>query len=82
MKENEGIEVEDEKFYLLTSKDKKWIYINEVEAIRALKRILGKNEDLNPAHVSLVEVRISGEEWEIKQVPWSRVTLLLIREGK
>jgi len=26
-----------------------------------------------------MEVNIKGEEWEIKQVPWSRITFLLIR---
>lgn len=81
MKE-EGIKIQDEKFYVLRSKNEKWIYINEGQAVRVLRKLLEENKDLNPADVSLLEVGVMGEEWEIKQVPWSRITTLLIRKGE
>ena len=82
MKEQEGIRIQNEKFYVLASKNEKWIYINEDQAVKALKKLLAENENLNPGDVSLLEVSTTGEEWEIKQVPWSRITLLLIRGEK
>jgi hypothetical protein len=82
MKEEEGMKIQDEKFYVLRSKNEKWIYINEGQAVRVLRKLLEENKNLNPADVSLLEVGVMGEEWEIKQVPWSRITMLLVREGK
>jgi hypothetical protein len=82
LREQEGIKIQNKKFYVLKSKDERWIYLNEEQAVSALKKFLAGNENLIPGEVSLLEVKIVGEEWEIKQVPWSRVTLLLIRGGK
>jgi len=81
-KEQEGIRIQNDKFYVLVSKDVKWIYTDERQAVKALKDLLAMNENSSPGEVSLVEASIAGQEWEIKQVPWSRITLLLIREGK
>jgi hypothetical protein len=82
MKEEEGIKIQNEKFYVLKSKNEKWIYINEEHAVRVLRKLLEENKNLNPADISLLEVEVVSEEWTIKQVPWSRITMLLVREGK
>lgn len=82
MKEEEGIKIQNEKFYVLKSKNEKWIYINEENAVRVLRKLLEEKENLDPADISLLEVEVVGEEWAIKQVPWSRITMLLVREGK
>lgn len=79
MKEQEGLKIQNGKFYVLKSKNENWIYINEDHAVGALKKMLAENEDLNSGDVSLLEVRIVGDEWEIKQVPWSKIAMLLIK---
>ena len=82
MKGEEGMRIQNDKFYVLKSNDGKWIYSNEEHAVAVLRDLLKDNTSLNPEEVSLLEVNVEAEEWEIKQVPWSRITMLLIREGK
>ncbi len=78
----EGIKIQNGKFYVLKLKDEKWIYINEDSAVGALKRLLAENENLDSEDVSLLEVSIVEDEWEIKQVPWSKIAMRLIKGGK
>jgi len=82
LKEQEGIKVQNGKFYVLRLKHENWIYINEDYAVDALKKLLAENENLSSEDVSLLEVRIVEDEWEIKQVPWSKIAMLLIKGGK
>jgi hypothetical protein len=79
LKEQEGLKIQNGKFYVLKSKSENWIYINEDYAVDALKKMLAENGNLNSEDVSLLEVRIVGDEWEIKQVPWSKIAMLLIK---
>lgn len=74
MKGEEGMRVQNDKFYVLKSKDEKCIYANEERAVTVLSGLLKENKNLNPEEISLLEVNVAREEWEIKQVPWSRIT--------
>ncbi|MBW1973344.1 MAG: hypothetical protein JRI44_11020 [Deltaproteobacteria bacterium] len=69
------IEIKDDKFYILDSENGKWIFATEDEAIKKLKDTAKKS---NPEKTRIIEVDISGDEWSIKQVPWSKIAMKII----
>lgn len=73
-----GLRIEGDRFYMLKTPEEKIIYVIEGEAIRALKDCM-LSKDLKPEEISLLEISIIGEKWEIKQVPWSRIAFKLIK---
>lgn len=74
-----SIKIENEKFYILEAGDEKWIYISEKGAIKSLKKLLAETKDLNQENVSILEVDTQEESWRIKQIPWSKIAIELIR---
>lgn len=76
------LKVKGNVFYLLELGNDRRIYDNEEEAIISLKKLVKEVKGLNPEESRLFEVDISGEDWEIKQIPWSKIALQLIRGGK
>ena len=66
-------------FYLLENGGGKWIYDAESEAIDALKKLVSEKREIKPENVNILEVNTSGEKWEIKSVPWSKIALGLMR---
>jgi len=73
------VKVEGETFYLLETGDEKHIFNTEDEAITKLKEI-SENEKPNPEETLIFEVNSKGEEWSIKQVPWSKIAIGLLGE--
>lgn len=71
------IEIKNDKFYILESEVGKWIFETEDDAIKKLKEVAKKS---NPEKTRIIEVDVSGGEWSIKQVPWSRIAMKLIEE--
>ncbi|MEM1552239.1 MAG: hypothetical protein QXH03_06200 [Candidatus Bathyarchaeia archaeon] len=76
-----GLKIQEGKFYVLKLEGESWIYGNEDDAINALKKLLAKSNDSSPENASLLEVQIVGDEWKIKQVPWSKIAIRLIKSG-
>jgi hypothetical protein len=73
------MKLKNDVFYLLENGEEKWIYDAESEAIDALKKLVSEKKELNPENVSILEVNTSGEKWEIKSVPWSKIAVGLMR---
>ena len=73
------MEIKEDRFYVLESEDGKWIFETEDEAIKKLKDVAKK---ANPENTRILEVDLSGEEWSIKQLPWSRIAFKLIGGGE
>jgi len=71
------IEIKDDKFYILDSEGGKWVFKTEGEAIKKLKDIAKKSDS---EKTRIIEVDIGGDEWSIKQVPWSKIAMELIGE--
>jgi len=74
-----SLKIKGDKFYVLKLRDEKWIYCEEDIAIKALRDHVSKDKNLKPNDISILEVTIKGEKWEIVQVPWSKIVLKLIR---
>jgi len=73
------MKIEDGKFYVLEAESEKWIYSLENEAINSLKEMLFKNKGLDEKNISILEVNTREEKWQVKQIPWSKIALKLIR---
>lgn len=75
MKVNNGV------FYLLDAGDEKWIYDAEKDAIDALKNLVSRKKGLDTESMSILRVDTSGETWEIKSIPWSKIAVELMKGG-
>jgi len=73
------MKIEDGKFYVLEAGNEKWIYSLENEAINSLKEMLSENKSLDEKNISILEVDTREENWQVKQIPWSKIALKLIR---
>jgi len=69
------IEIKDDKFYILDSGNSKWIFATEDEAVKKLKEVAKESD---PEKTRIIEIDIGGDEWSIKQVPWSKIAMKLI----
>lgn len=67
------MEVKDE-FYMLKNEEKKWLFNTEDEAIKKLK------ENKDTEETSILKVDVSGDQWEIVQVPWNRIAMKLMEK--
>lgn len=73
-----SLKIEGNKFYVLKIADEMWIYKTEDSAVEALKTNLVE-KDVEPEEISILEVSIKEGQWEIIQVPWSRIAYKLIK---
>ena len=73
------MKIENNKFFVLETKDEKWIFNKENEAIKSMKEITSENKELKPEDISILEVDVKEKKWEIKEIPWARIALQLIR---
>ncbi|MGD9131250.1 MAG: hypothetical protein PVH73_06715 [Candidatus Bathyarchaeota archaeon] len=73
------LEVKDDTFYLLDTGKEKRIYDTENEAVTSLQKTVSSQANLNPETVTIWKVNTSGEKWEIKSVPWSRIAIELMK---
>ena len=64
----------NEEFYMLKNENKKWIFNTEDEAIKKLK----ENKDTETT--SILKVDVTGDQWEIVQVPWNRIAMKLMEK--
>jgi len=70
------MKIEGENFYLLDSGEEKHVNNSQDEAVNKLKEISNET-DTNPEDMAIYKVA-PGEEWEIKQVPWSKIAVGLL----
>ena len=75
------LKLKGDTFYLLDVGAEKWIYDSENDAVSALKTQTSQKKDIDPESVNIWEVNTSGEKWEIKSVPWSRIAMELMKGG-
>ncbi len=73
------MKIENNKFFVLETKDEKWVFNKENEAIKSMKEITSENKELKPEDISILEVDVKEKKWEIKEIPWARIALQLIR---
>lgn len=77
-----GLEVKENRFYVLTVKQEKGKKItlhNEMNSpIREVKEYL--KGGTSPDGIELIAVEIKEEKFEIKSVPWSTIALGLVKE--
>lgn len=64
----------DEEFYMLKTEEKKWIFNTENEAIKKLK------ENKDTEQTSILKIDVTGDQWEIVQVPWNRIAMKLMEK--
>lgn len=73
------MKIKGNEFWVLEnegSKGSKVIFDNLDDAVKSVKELMEK--DANPDDINLVVVDI-GEEWNIKQVPWSEIASKLVK---
>lgn len=67
-------------FYILEAgKNDKTIFDTEKNAVGALKKTIAANKELDAEKVVIMEVNTSEEKWSIKQVPWAKIAMELMR---
>jgi hypothetical protein len=71
------MEIENDKFYVLNTGEKRSLWHTEDEAIDALQKQIGAIDD--PEIVAILEVDVSTNDWSITQIPWSKIALELLR---
>lgn len=75
------MKVKNGVFYLLDAGDAKWIYDVESDAVNALKKLVS-GKGLDPEKLSILEVNTDEENWQIKPMPWLKMAVELINEGR
>jgi len=73
------MKIKDDKFFVLEVGSEKWIYDSAATAIKSMKEALSQTKDVNPENVSILEVITREKKWEVKELPWSRIAISLIR---
>ncbi len=73
------MKIKNNKFFVLEIKNEKWIFDTESEPINLMKKMISENKDLKSEDISILEVDTQKKNWEIKEIPWSRISLQLIR---
>jgi len=73
------MKIKDDKFFVLEIGDDKWVYDAESTAIKLMKELISESADLNPENVSILEVNTKEKKWEVKELPWSRIAIALIK---
>lgn len=73
------MKIKDDRFFVLEVGDDKWIYDLEATAIKSMKEVLSRTADINPENVSILEVTAKEKKWEVKELPWSRIAISLIK---
>lgn len=73
------MKIKDDKFFVLEVGDDKWIYDSESTAIKSMKEVLSKTADANSENVSILEINAKEKKWEVKELPWSRIAISLIK---
>lgn len=73
------MKIKDDRFFVLEVGDDKWIYDSETTAIKSMKEVLSRTADVNPENVSILEVTAKEKKWEVKELPWSRIAISLIK---
>jgi hypothetical protein len=73
------MKIEGDVFYLLDNNNDKHIFNTEQEAIDELKEISTKGE-MTPEYTLIFEIDPSGQEWNIQQIPWSKIAMELLGE--
>ena len=71
------MKLEGNKFFVVDSGSEKWIFNEEEEAIEMLKGVSKKNAD--PERAKILEVELEGDKWSIKQMPWSKIAMKILR---
>lgn len=73
------MKIKDDRFFVLEVGDDKWIYDSATTAIKSMKEVLSKTAGENPENVSILEVNTKEKKWEVKELPWSRIAISLIK---
>lgn len=73
------MKIKDDKFFILEMGEDKWVYDAESTAIKSVKELISNSAELNPENVSILEVNTKEKKWEVKELPWSRIAIALIK---
>jgi len=76
------LKIKDDVFYVLETSEEKSLFDTESDAVGKLKDAVAKNPELDSENVSIIEVNMQGEKWEMKTIPWSKIAMELLRSGK
>jgi phenylpyruvate tautomerase PptA (4-oxalocrotonate tautomerase family) len=73
------MKIKDDKFFVLEVEQDKWIVDTESNAIKSMRELISKTANLSPENVSILEINVKEKKWEIKELPWSRIAIALIK---
>ncbi|MCL0093242.1 hypothetical protein M1N92_06325 [Dehalococcoidia bacterium] len=73
------MKIKEDRFFVLEVGQDKWIIDTEGNAIKLMKETIPKAGNLNPEDVSILEISVKEKKWEIKELPWSRIAIALIK---
>ena len=76
------LKIKNDIFYVLETGKEKYVFDTESDAVGKLKQVVAASPELNSEKVSIVEVNVKGDKWEMKTIPWSKIAMELIRSGK
>jgi len=76
------LKIKNDVFFVLETSSEKYLFDSESDAVEILKKVASEDSKLNPENMSIIEVNVKGEKWEMKQIPWSKIAIELIRGGK
>jgi hypothetical protein len=77
---NVEMKLKGSEFWVLEDKGKegdKRIFDNLDDAVKSVKTMM--ENDVDPESIVLATVDIGGDEWKIKQVPWSEIAVKLVK---
>ena len=80
MEEHEPMKIRDDKFFVLEIGEDKWIIEGENQAVKFMKQCISKAANLSPENVSILEVNTKEKKWEVKELPWSKIAIALIKD--
>lgn len=72
------MKLDDNTFYVVQSTDGLYLYQEQSESIEHLREHADEIEGDDP-DISISEVIVDGDDWTIKQLPWQRIAINLVR---
>lgn len=74
------MEVEDNKMFVVSLGDTKYVVQSRGEAIQTMKQLVKKAEgEISELKPEIIEVDMSGEKWSLTGIPWDQIALELMK---
>lgn len=71
------MKIKNDTFYVLDIENEREAFQTEEDAVETLQDSVG--DDTDPDSVSIWEVSVGSDQWDIQEIPWSNIAIQLMK---